>query len=358
MRLPLSQPAPDINRLCAVIRGEIIPDRPPLIELIIDRDVQQQIAEQLLGLPWPDPKGGLEAERIYYRSMAQVWWRMGYDMVRLSGPVSFPTRSRDTEDTAGSGRRRWDEENMGMISNWEEFEQYPWPDPETVDLHQYELLAEELPEGMGLFICPRSGFFEVPLSNLLGYQNLCYLLYDDPELVDAVFQRCGQILYRLYERCIGLPRVAGFFSGDDMGFRTGPLVGLDHLRRLVLPWHQRVAELAHAHGLLFLLHSCGQIDALIDDLIDTVGIDGRHSFDDAANPVIDAKKLYGHRTAILGGLDVHKLATYDEAGVRQLTRLTIDACAPGGRFAIGTGNSVCNYIPMPNYLAMLETALA
>jgi uroporphyrinogen decarboxylase len=43
-----------------------------------------------------------------------------------------------------------------------------------------------------------------------------------------------------------------------------------------------------------------------------------------------------------------------EAEVRQRVRRTLEACQPGGGYCLGTGNSVANYIPLGNYLAMLD----
>jgi uroporphyrinogen decarboxylase len=48
------------------------------------------------------------------------------------------------------------------------------------------------------------------------------------------------------------------------------------------------------------------------------------------------------------------LCRADEAAVRQRVRDTLDACLPGGGYVLGTGNSVANYIPLRNYLAMLD----
>jgi len=35
-------------------------------------------------------------------------------------------------------------------------------------------------------------------------------------------------------------------------------------------------------------------------------------------------------------------------------RRTLAVCQPGGGYCLGTGNSVANYIPLDNYLAMLD----
>ena len=113
-------------------------------------------------------------------------------------------------------------------------------------------------------------------------------------------------------------------------------------------------QIAHAHNMPFLLHSCGNLEAIMDDLINDVGIDAKHSFEDIIQPVTEAKSLYGERIALLGGIDVDMLCRSSEAEVRAYTRRVIEVCAPGGGWALGTGNSVANYIPVRNYLAMLD----
>ena len=40
--------------------------------------------------------------------------------------------------------------------------------------------------------------------------------------------------------------------------------------------------------------------------------------------------------------------------MRLASELVRMKCAPGGGYALGTGNTVANYIPVKNYLAMLE----
>ena len=90
------------------------------------------------------------------------------------------------------------------------------------------------------------------------------------------------------------------------------------------------------------------------DLLDDVQIDGLHSFEDTIKTVEETKQEYGHRIAVLGGIDVDFLCRADEAAVRRRTRRTLDQCHPGGGYCLGTGNSVANYMPLDNYLAMLD----
>ena len=57
---------------------------------------------------------------------------------------------------------------------------------------------------------------------------------------------------------------------------------------------------------------------------------------------------------LLGGIDVDFLCRSDEPAIRRRVRDTIDACLPGGGWCLGTGNTAANYIPVDNYLAMID----
>jgi uroporphyrinogen decarboxylase len=120
------------------------------------------------------------------------------------------------------------------------------------------------------------------------------------------------------------------------------------------PWHKKMAAIAHEHGKIYLLHACGNLDEVMETLIEDVKIDGRHSFEDEIEPVTEAKRKYGGRIALLGGIDVNFLCLANESEIRKRVRNTLDVCMPGGGYCLGSGNSVTNYIPVENYLIMLD----
>jgi uroporphyrinogen decarboxylase len=209
---------------------------------------------------------------------------------------------------------------------------------------------------MGLVVCHAGGVFE-HLSWIMSYEGLCLALADDPALVEAVADKVGRLIVRFSEHLLGLPGLVALFPGDDMGFKTGPLVSPADLRRYVLPWHRRLAAMAHDRGLAYILHSCGNLASVMDDLIDDVRVDGKHSFEDAILPAEEFQEKYGRRVAVLGGVDVNVLSAGSEAEVRHRTRRLIERCGPRGRFAVGSGNSIPSYVPARNYLAMVDEAL-
>ena len=92
----------------------------------------------------------------------------------------------------------------------------------------------------------------------------------------------------------------------------------------------------------------------IGDLIEDTKIDALHSFEDQCCPVINYKKKYGSRIGIIGGVDVDKLCRLNEESLRKYIRNILNVCMEDGRYALGSGNSITNYIPIKNYLIMLE----
>ncbi len=188
----------------------------------------------------------------------------------------------------------------------------------------------------------------------MGYEPLSYALYDAPRLVSDMFERVGTLLVAAHRKMAEVKGIGALCLGDDMGFKTGTMIAPELLRQYVFPWQKKIVEVAHDHNLPLILHSCGNLNAIMDDLIDLVGIDAKHSYEDAILPITEAKWRWGDRIAVLGGVDVDLLTKGSEEQVRARVREIVRACAPGGGFALGTGNSVANYIPVKNYLAMLD----
>ncbi|MFZ2055414.1 MAG: uroporphyrinogen decarboxylase family protein [Candidatus Aminicenantales bacterium] len=357
-RLPLARPRPDIQRFISILAGKDRSSATPLVEYIVDDAVMKLIVTDVLGRRWVDWGESRETQRAYLDNFIELWHRLGYDFVRFERGLPFPIKQILAPDTAaGSAKQRaWSEEHTGSIQSWEDFDRYPWPKIEEMDFFPFEYINTHLPTGMGLLTCHAGGIFE-HLSWIMSLEGLCLALVENPGLVTAVARRIGELLLKFYEHLIGLDRVAAVFAGDDLGFRTGTLISPDDLRKYCLPWHERIAALVHRKGLPYFLHSCGNIEAVMPDFISVVQIDGKHSFEDAVLPVEEYQKKYGDRIAVLGGLDVHILASSTPKEIREKTRALIETCGRRGRYAIGSGNSIPSYVPAANYLAMVDEAL-
>lgn len=344
---------PDWESMIRTIWRKGTPERVHYIELFLDGEIKEAVCTRfdlVRDLDEHDPC-------YMYRREIAVQRFLGYDYVFV--PVeglNFPLNRETTDDTAAlarQGGRSYMNEHRGPITSWEEFEAYPWPDSGDVSTHALDWYSEHLPDDMCIIGSGPFAHSAEYLTWLMGYETLCYALYDQRDLVAAICDRLLDYGATL-DVLLSYDRVKAVWGSDDMGFRSGTLISAGDLREFVLPGHQRMAAKAHAADRLYLLHSCGNLLAIMDDLINDVQIDAKHSFEDTIEDVMESKRRYGDRIALLGGIDVDFLCRADEAGIRARVRRTLEACQPGGGYLLGSGNSVANYIPLDNYLIMLD----
>jgi uroporphyrinogen decarboxylase len=350
---PFSTPfKPDAQGLLDNLSRRGTPRRVFNMELFLDGEVQQELCRRF------DLDKGLQIDDPFLHQQRQVRLArfLGYDCVYDNIPVPMKWSVKATDDTADLGRqggRTFQDETRGPIANWDEFNAYPWPDMGKLDVSAFEWYEKNLPDD--LCVIPNCGaHFAEHLSFLMGYETLCYALYDQPDLVAAIYDKTLEQATSKTKLLLQFKCVRAIWGSDDMGFKTSTLLSPADMRKYVLPGHKKIAELVHADGRLYLLHACGKIGDIMPDLIDDVKIDAKHSFEDTIELVIDAKRTYGRQIAIIGGIDVDFLCRSDEKAVRQRVRKTLDACLPGGGYCLGTGNSVTNYVSVTNYLAMLD----
>jgi len=348
---------PDVDELLAVLRRKRAPQRLHHIELFLDREIIEAVNERFEltnDLKKTDPFYSLQRD-------IRVHDYLGYDVFRIGFVHKdiFPMPENESVDTAAGrqsrGRREWIEEHDSAIRDWAEFEAYPWPKVEAIDLTSLQWMEKNIPEGMGCFELT-AHIFEM-VNFLQGYERLCYNLYDNPGLVVAICEKIGGFYVDFTRLVCDFDCMSLVFGSDDLGFRSTTLTSPDFLREQILPWHRACAQIAHDHGKPYLLHSCGNLDPVMEDIIETVGIDGKHSFEDTILPVGEAYRRYGQRISILGGIDVDFLCRADEAAIRRRVRETLETCTrtdKGRGYCLGTGNTVANYIPLENYLIMMD----
>ena len=272
--------------------------------------------------------------------------RSNFAFVKIAANVA-----ENTSTEAEGGERIWLDDGKGPIESWEDFEKYPWPNDTSVINLTNRYVAGLIPDGMKVMVIP-GGVFEWT-TWLMGLVPFSYALVDQPDLVDAVIEKVATIIYAGIEDLMDEPKIGGLFLGDDMGFDSGTFVSPQVLREKFLPHLKRITDLVHSADKVMVLHSCGNLTAIMDDLCE-IGIDAKHSFEDKIMPVEEVYKRWGKRMALIGGVDMNLLVSGSEASIRTRAREILDACAVTGGYVLGTGNSVADYIPINNYLALLD----
>ena len=332
---------PDFNQLEKVLCLQA-PDRPTLFEFFLN----PRLIQKITGLPIHPNLDWLDLQLI----RLQAFQRAGYDYLTVLLPgFNF--------DTGAIKQGASISQNEGtVIHDRASFEQYAWPDPGQTRLDQLEALGSYLPTGMRLIPYGPCGVLENAIS-LVGFEKLCLMILDDPTLAADVFAEIGTRLNRYYQLTANYDFVGAVISNDDWGFKTQTMFSPRHMRQFVFSWHTEIVNTIHAAGKPAILHSCGYFDDIITDIIETMGYDARHSFEDNIKPVETAYEELHQQIAILGGIDVDFICQADPNSVHQRAKAMLERSMERGAYALGTGNSVPDYVPDESYFAMIRAAL-
>ena len=341
---------PNFDRIRKTIRHEE-PDRVPLIEALVAYEIQSAFL-------------GRKVESGDLKSQVEFWAGAGYDSIPLT--VGMMNPGEVTKESSIFGvvqktlRRKgeetvpWNIEENGVITYPEDFDRFPWEDASKLNFSKFHQVQPFLPAGMKILAC--SGKVFTVTWMLMGFQNFCLSLYMQEDLLSKVFQKVGEIQVQGAKELSKISNLGAIWVVDDLCYGSGPMIDPKFFRKYVFPWYEELAALAKKQGLLFFFHSDGNIWPIMDDLI-AIGFDAIHPIDPTIMDIKEVKEKVGKKVGILGNLHTDLLARGSEEEVRELTKKRIREIAPGGGYALGSGNSVPNWARFENYQAMRETAL-
>ena len=332
---------PDFANFEAVLAGKR-PARPCLFELFLNDGLHEELAGA-------KPDTGLGDFTDHCVWMMNAYRAAGYDYFTLNAPFSFPRKEHP-------GARTYSLNATALINDRESFLACPWPDARAQDYSYLDFIGERLPPGMKAVPLAPCGVLENAVG-LLGYENLCLLLYDDEHLVKQVFDTIGSILLDYYSVVSAAPCSGAVIVNDDWGFKTQLMISAADMRKYVVPWQLKFVDVIHAAGKRAILHSCGCLRAIEEDVFAPGGFDAKHSYEDNIEPVENAYERLAGKVAVLGGIDLDFVCRQSPREVYLRAKRMLKLTAVTGGYALGTGNSVPDYVPHQNYYAMLLAAL-
>lgn len=285
-----------------------------------------------------------------FRQYWDFWRTMGYDTASMEFLV--------TDILVGGGALS--NHGGGCISDRDDFEKYPWDEIPERFFEKFgpyiRNFEETCPAGMKAIGGVGNGLFEA-VQDIVGYMNLCYIEADDEELYADIFRKMGEAEYRIWDRFMREYSDAYCLMrfGDDLGFKSQTLIAPDDIRRHIIPVYKRIIDRVHAENKPFLLHSCGCIFDVMDDLIDTAGIDAKHSNEDQIAHFSVWVDRYGDRIGNFGGIDTDVLCRNTPEYIRNYVLDCLEKVRGHGGIAFASGNSIPDYVSTEGYLAMVNT---
>jgi len=329
---------PDYTQLIKVLKKQV-PDRPTLFEFFLNEELYNLLNNN------EAPVRGDGFDRL--RKVIYAHKNAGYDYVTThASDFGFPAGEQAHISTKSL--------NEGyVINDWESYEKYKWLAPSEFSTKQLEACAADLPEGMKYVVFGPNGVLENVIV-LTGYDNLCGMIYDEPELAQQIFDDVGSRLVEYYELIADYDSVCALISNDDWGFKTQTMLSPAQMRQYVFPWHKKIVEVGHKANKPVFLHSCGMLEEVMEDIITDMNYDAKHSFEDVIMPIEEAYEKYKGRIALLGGMDVDFVCTATTEEIAARAHAMLERAQTDGGYALGTGNSVPYYVPVEKYLAMID----
>jgi uroporphyrinogen decarboxylase len=192
-------------------------------------------------------------------------------------------------------------------------------------------------------------------QGVIGTERLLMAMATDPEWCADIFMTWTDMIIRSAEIMMeGGFQFDGAFLYDDMGYRNASLFSPQMYRRLCKPAHAKVCDFFHRHDLKVILHSCGNVSALVPDLIDA-GFDCLQPLEvKAGMDVVALKEQYGERLALMGGIDVRAMAHPDPRVIEEEIATKIGFAKRGGGYIYYSDHSVPDNVSFERYKYVME----
>ncbi|MCL7452890.1 MAG: hypothetical protein M8467_07550 [Anaerolineae bacterium] len=288
----------------------------------------------------------------------QLPWRLGNHFLRLD--ISYE------EGQSNDGRIAFDWWGAGFDTRQEgyfvavhplaeskDLDACAWPDPHARGL--LDGAAQQVAQDGGQhFLVPNFGFalFERAWA-LRGFETFLIDMADDPGFAAELLDRITEIQLVLIQRFLALGVDGGYF-GDDYGAQRNLLFSPRMWRALIKPRLARLFAPFREAGLPVILHSDGQIAAILPDLVE-IGVTAINPVQPEVLDLAWLRRTFGDRLACYGGISTQTVLTQGPPQeVERAVANCVAALAPAGTgLLLGPSHRLMTDVPPENVEALL-----
>ena len=243
-------------------------------------------------------------------------------------------------------------EGRGLLASRDDLKMIKMPDPHDPSLYDgIKQKVEEFGERFFIFtgLCTGIDY----LMRGMGLDNFSYALYDDVKLIEDILD-----IYSDWaaESVLEINKlgVDAIWCPDDFAFTTSLMFSVDVFREIMKP---RMKKVLDNTTLPTLFHCDGNIEPVIGDLVE-LGFNGLHPIDPTAMDIASVKKRWGNKVCLVGNIDLsYTLVRGTPAEVEDEVKTRIETVGYNGGYILCSANSITEYCPTENILAMRDALL-
>jgi len=197
--------------------------------------------------------------------------------------------------------------------------------------------------------------FDITHSWFVGTQRVLIALLEDPEWCVDMFTHELDVNLALLdmvwdEGC----KFDSFSWPDDMGYKHNQFFSLKMYREIVKPIHACAIEWAHAKGVKAGLHSCGDVNPFVPELVE-IGLDALNPLEVKAgmNPV-ELKRRFGDKLVFHGGINA--VLWDDTEAIEAEMRRVVPVLKENGGYIFSSDHSVPSSVSLENFRHIVNLA--
>jgi len=329
-----------------VLEGKI-PDRIPYCDFLFSKQIIEDILGRNIGYETIYRSDHSTKVIVDSKDFIDFYYAIGQDL------AGFLVLSPDEYCFEGIGKIYKAE---SKVKNHDIFKKIIYPDF-GVFIDEYRKRFFELNDlarlkKIGVTVL-NGGFFQ-DSHQFIGFTDFMTGLYQDISFIKEVLNFFGEIDYEISKFVCSL-EIPLFFFTDNIAYNNGPFMNPQLFKDLYIPLLKKILEPPKAKGIPIIFDSDGDIEWIIEDLIE-LGVCAIHPIDPGAMDIYKIKEKYGKKLTIMGNVGQDFPLSFGSTDdVIKDVRHRIEVLGEGGRYVLKSSHDVGDNVKVENFEAMIKT---